>query len=73
MTLIEALNAAEAVLGRELTADEIALVGQLVHTGSDVADVMTMLDGLVREPDLSDEDITTNRYEATGTHVRPIP
>ena len=74
MTLVEAMWTAESVLGRKLIPDEIALVGQLVHAGKDAADVLTMLNEFVREPDLPDDDVAVHRYESVGaTHIQEIP
>lgn len=66
-TLAEVLRA----IDRELTADEIAMVGRLVDAGRTLEEIREYLDERVPVP--SDDELETYRYEAQGASVVPIP
>lgn len=67
MRLGEAITLGEAELERELTGDEIALVGRMVDAGSEPGEIMEMLKEHVERGEGK-----TYRYEARGDRVVEI-
>lgn len=70
LSLSEAIEGAESVLGRGLTGDEVTLVGRMVSADRGMADILQMLDREVEQP--ADDVGKTHRFEAVGDKVREI-
>jgi hypothetical protein len=71
MNLAEALEMAETALARELSGDEIVLVGRMVDADESAEDILAMLDKPTPIP--PDDAGKTYRYEALGNRVVEIP